>query len=228
VDNPFGTIDELFPEPAIALVRIIHANQEATRIEPWRRRQLVNFITILAVLAGEFKKSYQRKNLGAFGWATRCLLELSIWIDYCNLSNEHAKAFYDDEVRDAYGLSKAMEVYLRAKGKEHDFMQKTKDAVIGHAQSLGISDPYDDFKRVADAAEEVGRKEEFSSTNKMLSKFAHPTAYAINTVVNIKDPVFYEFLREIGTPLIVNSYSKIRDVTISCFPEARGNIKDRV
>lgn len=226
MDEPFKPIDELFPGPAIRIVRTITSrNREMQKIEPWRQGQLVNFTTTLAVLAGEFKKAYERKSLGALGWAARSILELSVWIDYCNLSDEHAKTFYHDEVRDAYGLSKALEAYLQAHGKEHDFMQKTKDAVVGYAQSLGISDPYDEFKRVSDAAAEVGRKEEFSSANKMLSKFAHPTAYAVGRVIEIRDSAFYEVILELGIPLIVRSYSGIRDVAASFFPEAEPELQ---
>jgi hypothetical protein len=53
------------------------------------------------------------------------------------------------------------------------------------AQSKGVLELDDEFKRVSEAAQEVGRPT-FPSANKLLSKFAHPTALAIHTVASVE------------------------------------------
>jgi hypothetical protein len=40
----------------------------------------------------------------------------------------------------------------------------------------------DDFKSVSSAAKELGRGDEFKAPNKLLSKVAHPTAWAVHVI----------------------------------------------
>lgn len=222
-DDLFKPLYELFPEPAIELIRLLASqNAEHKRIEPWRERQIMNFFTILTVCAAEFQKAHQRRSIGAFAWATRSILELSVWIDYCNVSDAHAKRFHEDELRDASGLLAALASYDRQTGGNDDrFFEKKMDALSLRARELGITDPNDEFKRVSEAASEIGRKHEFTSVNKMLSKLVHPTAYAVGTIIRIDDSSFYEVMLEIGVPLIVRSYSKLKSAIVTYFPEAR-------
>ena len=222
MDAVFKPLDELFPEPAVQLVEFLgKANRKHKRMEPWREKQLVDFIVILGVCSGEFRNAYGRKSMGTFAWAARSILELSVWIDYCNLSNEHAKRFYHDELRDAYQLTKALESFALVQGQRSTVYKETMDALVLHAQKLGMSDPYDDFKRVSDASAEVGRKDEYAAMNKMLSKFAHPTAYAVSTIIrnDSGDTVLYDCILHDGIRLVRSSYQKIKDVTLSRFPE---------
>jgi len=64
--------------------------------------------------AMDLEPAYLRRRIPALAWAIRNLLELSIWIDYCNLSEQHAKRFSDDRLRDLRGLSKAVQQTVEA------------------------------------------------------------------------------------------------------------------
>lgn len=131
--------------------------------------------------AMDLERAYLERRITTLAWATRNLLELSIWIDYCNLSNQHAKRFSDDSLRDLYGLSKAVQRTVEVEsGVKSTDMDRALSNLAQFAQSLGIQALEDDFKHVSEAAKELGRLQKFQAANKLLSKFAHPTAWVVH------------------------------------------------
>ncbi len=114
-------------------------------------------------------------------WLARNLLEIFIWIRYCNVSEQHAKRFHDDAIRDFYGYCKALQG-LNVSGDQK--LQESIDNLVkgysNFAKSQGIIEVADDFTRVSKAAEELGEAKLFQSQNKIYSKLAHPTAMAMD------------------------------------------------
>jgi hypothetical protein len=180
-------LKKLFPNWAMLLmVQFTVANARSKKLPKWREDQLVSFITMLGLSAVDLTQGYRERRITKLAWATRNLMELSVWIDYCNLSAQHAKRFRDDTMRDLYGLSSAVQksVVIESGAKDRTLEQKLEE-FANFAQSKGVQDLDDDFKRVSEAAQEVGRPA-FGSANKLLSKFAHPTALAIHTVASVE------------------------------------------
>lgn len=75
---------------------------------------------------------------------------------------------------------------------------------------MGIEDLGDDFKRVSEAAGEVGRREEFLSPNKVLSKMAHPTAWVVETIHKIEENKFYDLILRDGSKLALDGFAKFK------------------
>jgi hypothetical protein len=115
-------------------------------------------------------------------WRARNLLELSVWSLYCAKGRAHARRLYEDAGRDVLGLYSAFEKWGTATAKETDFLalfSSAKQELSSRAAAEGIASLDGDFRRVNEAAEEVGIGEHFRLSYKMLSKFAHPTAMRI-------------------------------------------------
>lgn len=108
-------------------------------------------------------------------WLTRNLLELGIWIEYCATSSDHAKEFVLDSARDAHDAMNIPDGVLATeyslKDEREKLVQKTKDD--------GFETLDEKYKSVSSAAKELGKAEAFKHSNKLLSKFAHPTALHI-------------------------------------------------
>ena len=100
-------------------------------------------------------------------WLARNLLELKVWVAYCATSRQRAEEFFDDALRDMIEMNSKF---------------STESATTNAAK--GAVDPFKPphkFKRVSDAASDVGMKDLFDYHNKQLSKFAHPTALSVMT-----------------------------------------------
>ena len=163
----------------IAAMRV--ENKKSKKFPKWREGQIATLGLKLTQSAMDLDRAYMEERMTTLAWAARNLLEISIWIDYCNLSEERAKRFYDDAMRDLYGLSQAVQRVVEVKAGTKDKGLEDKISEFAKfAQSTGIQELGDDFKPVSDAARELGRLDEFRGLNKLLSKFAHPTAWAIH------------------------------------------------
>jgi len=104
------SLHEFFPERAQGLAHFL--DERMARRPDWKNGgsgSSGNFIQTLILSAADLKRAFVEKRITTLAWTTRNLLELSIWIDYCNLSEVHAKRFRDDAARDLYGLSHAVQ-----------------------------------------------------------------------------------------------------------------------
>jgi hypothetical protein len=84
--------------------------------------------------------------------------------------------------RDANNLLKAFQKWGEATSQSPDWFQQGADARDGLANAAnkrGVASVDGQFTNVADAAEEIGIPHHFKLMNKLLSKFAHPTAILI-------------------------------------------------
>ena len=122
----------------------------------------------------------ERGDVALLAWRARNLFELSVWATYCARSRENARRLYEDAGRDVRGVFDAFIKWGTKTAQGTDWLIPIEKAVDDRAQealSAGIESLEGRFKEVRDAAEECGI--ESTLTNKMLSKFAHPTAMRI-------------------------------------------------
>lgn len=211
---------EFFPERARGLGAFLkHANAEEQKVEDWRERQLINFIESLILSATDLERAFVEKRITKLAWAARNVLELSIWIDYGNLSAANAKRFRDDAARDLYGLSQAIQsLHVSETTLEQPDLKKAQQQLAAFAQSWGISSLEDDFKKVSAAARELGREKTFVALNKLFSKLAHPTAWAVNSVRSIEaDAGLRQMFLCDGIEMATDSLTSIRTFILTIF-----------
>lgn len=92
-------------------------------------------------------------------WRARNLLELSVWSLFCAKDRPHARRLYEDAGRDVLGIYSAFEKRGTATAKEADFLalfSTAKRELSSRAAADGIASLDGEFKRVNEAAEEIG------------------------------------------------------------------------
>ena len=115
-------------------------------------------------------------------WRARNLLELSVWSTYIARTRENARRLYEDAGRDAKDVLDVLAHWGEGAGLPVDWLSRIADGKSDlslRAASEGIESLDDPYLRVEGAAGECGLKDKFKVLNKMLSKFAHPTAMQI-------------------------------------------------
>jgi hypothetical protein len=175
----------ILPTRAEVVLRDLRAwNSKSRKIEEWREEQLRNFLTSLIRNARELESAIVDKQTPRIAWVTRNLLELAVWVQYCNSSNERAQRFAVDSARDFFGLSKAFKGFFAGQNVDFGTIDKLegefKDAI---KQEFGITEVDEEYERVSKAAKDVGFAR-FQIVNKICSKFAHPTAWLVSTQDN--------------------------------------------
>jgi hypothetical protein len=125
------------------------------------------------------KKTYALgAQISMVAWLARNVLELLIWIRYCAKSPELAQKFLTDAIRDTI---ETLEVGTKLVPNA-DQLTGAKDTLVKMATEDGYEDLDEQFTMVSAAAKEVGAADAFRTFNKMLSKFAHPTAMLIFSI----------------------------------------------
>jgi hypothetical protein len=124
----------------------------------------------------------ERTDPSLLAWRARNLLELSVWSAYFARSRENAWRLYEDAGRDAKDVLDAFERWGQTAGQPIDWLSaiaEGKNDLSLRATSEGIESLDARYMRVEDVASQCGLKDMFKVTNKILSKFAHPTAMQI-------------------------------------------------
>jgi hypothetical protein len=204
----------ILPTRAEIVLRDLRAwHSKAREIEEWREEQLRNFLTSLIRNVRELESAIVDKQTPRIAWVIRNLLELAVWVQYCNSSNERAQRFCVDSVRDFFGLSKALKGFFA--GQDVDFSNidkfeaEFKDAI---KQEFGMAEIDEEYERVSKAAKDVGFAR-FATVNKVCSKFAHPTAWLVSTPDNPeKEEGLCTFLIVEGARSADEAYDNIRGV----------------
>jgi hypothetical protein len=115
-------------------------------------------------------------------WRARSLLELSVWSIYCSRDTENARRLYADGGRDVLGLFSAFVKWSAATGQESTdagAADQAKSELRRKAAVQGVESLEGKYKEVSEAAKEVGMGDHFALSNRLLSKFAHPTAMQV-------------------------------------------------
>jgi len=178
-----AALHNYYPDAATRLSeKIAGLNKENKVFDGWREEQLHKFIYVLKINAEELERGFTEKKAATTAWAARNILELDVWIEYCNLSDSHAKRFKDDSMRDLIGaFNIIISMVTELNGKKEAAWDQAQQAVEKGGQSLGIADTK--YLQVHDAAEELGRRNKFTLVNRIYSKFAHPTAWVVDSAL---------------------------------------------
>jgi hypothetical protein len=193
--------------------RLKTKNRKFGTLENWRVLQIETLLRILVETSSDLVTAYMRKRLATVAWLTRNLLELSIWIEYCTASEDNARCFSNDCLKDIIGTASSMEqldllkcrnardFLLGNVGRVFDPIEAQKmineaneafetaaaqltdtepfigeDVLLKMSSVVGQDSIRDNHSKVGDVARSLGRGEVFAKQNKLLSKFAHPTA----------------------------------------------------
>ncbi len=143
------------------------------RLAPVRKDLQKLFVTAVEENLADLEQANITGRLETVAWLSRNLLELSTWIVYCLQSEMNAKQFVLDSARDA---NDAIKIPVEVFGYSFEQAQQQNRS---NAELYGFETLDDKYTRVISAAEKLGKKKQFVVTNKLLSKFAHPTAMAI-------------------------------------------------
>jgi len=130
---------------------------------------------------------YTDDDLAIVAWHARNLLELGVWSIYCTKNKGNARRFYEDAGRDHHDIL----VKLKEWGeKTHQGSEWKKENNNGlkhftkAAAKKNVLDLDSKYLRVSNVAKGLGLGENYEMANKMLSKFAHPTAgYVVLPIV---------------------------------------------
>jgi len=126
----------------------------------------------------ELRASYVNSNLNRIAWASRNLLELSVFTKYVLKSGVNAKRFADDRLVDGCELV----ISLRDLERHHDPSAPTPgldDALKRmEAQKTAENATATRHLETGALAKEVGMEQEFRSMNRVSSKLVHPTAWS--------------------------------------------------
>ena len=127
-------------------------------------------------------RAAERTDPSLLAWRARNLLELSVWSTYFARRRENARKLYEEAGRDAKDVLDVFERWGQAAEPPVDWLSAIADGkndLSRRAATEGIESLDGPYMRVEKAADECGLKDMFKNMNKLLSKFAHPTAMQI-------------------------------------------------
>jgi hypothetical protein len=170
-----------------ALKSLQNSTTHKSRLKDWHEDMLYHLAAEVELNAGRmyWLLEHREQSLPTLAYLVRNLLELNVWIKYCCKSEKNAQRFYQDRWRDGKGFQKAVENLMCAIPTAADTspiqtaLGSLTETLDQTALAAGISSLDDDYKRVTNAAGEIGIKKFFVATNTLLSKFAHPTAMTV-------------------------------------------------
>jgi hypothetical protein len=139
-------------------------------------------------------------------WLTRNLLELAVWTSHCAESEANSKEFVLDAARDVHDAMDLPDGMFSTT----DSFQAERRAAIEKTQQDGFETLDERYRAVSKIAKELGKGLEFQNLNKLLSKFAHPTALSvINNHAAANDTLKHKFHR-IGASIGAHTLDLIR------------------
>ena len=126
-----------------------------------------------------FLKIGYRQSTAVLSWAVRNLLELSILAKYISLSEKDAKRFVDDRIIDAIEWFESFEAWNAHEDPQRQLPELDQILLRLRAQKASAGITATKVLRVEELARRVGMGAEFKHTNKVCSKFIHPTAWSV-------------------------------------------------
>jgi hypothetical protein len=136
-------------------------------------------------------QAYTAEHIQQIAWATRNLLELSVWTDYCAKSSNNANRFLTDALRDGMGIFRAMENLsslatknprtLKNLAANKVMIDTAKRQLSDGAVKLGVSNLDHRYKKLGAVVKELGETQATAYNNAiaLLSKFVHPTSLIV-------------------------------------------------
>ncbi|HEX4135111.1 MAG TPA: hypothetical protein VHY84_10915 [Bryobacteraceae bacterium] len=213
-----------YPARASQLMQhLVTRNQSEHLIADWREQQMVKFIFSLTYNVDELLHGFNQKRIWKLAWAGRNLLELAIWVEYCNFSPANAKQFRDDSSRDLLGTGRSIQKQVELSvGKPNAERHKAMNELVKMVDDqFGVSDLGDDYTKVVEAATSLGRKNDFAHANKLLSKYAHPTAISLNSSLPSSaefDAGFRDMFLSEGAEYATRAITLLKDEIVRIYP----------
>jgi hypothetical protein len=178
------SLKAVFPSRTRELLKSVLTSEADQKIPSWRAEQLIKFIGLIEWFVEDVHEAYEKERVMTISWLARNLLEVFVWVRYCNLSEAHADNFDKDVMRDFFGYGKALDgLNIHGDPELKRSLDELLKGYAGFARAKGIPEVADDFTRVSKAAEELGEAKLFLSMNKIFSKLAHPTALAMDAAL---------------------------------------------
>ncbi|MGA8741338.1 MAG: hypothetical protein WB561_09155 [Terracidiphilus sp.] len=222
VGEALATLEQ-FPGRANRIsIYLTGANRTTNRLAAWRASQLAQFLGLLSQNVEDLREGYSQQRITKIAWAARNLLELSIWVDYCNLSDSNAKKFNDDTGRDLLEFGQITQKVFDAygSGPSAELNAVMQEMVKVAPSKFGITGIEDDYTKVREAAEVLGAHSRYAANFKRYSKYAHPTALAMHSVlpgvIEVEEGLRNEFLKD-GAHFSSAALSGIGDVVLKSF-----------
>ncbi len=167
-------------------------------------------------------KHIEEKNVQYAALAVRNLLEVAIWTEYCGKSKENAERFFGDAVRDVNGIMAACNRMSESATVLPDNWNSdwsvAESSLKRMAARVGIQEFDPKFLPVSEAAKEISPEIGivFSKLNTILSKFVHPTAFSVKSVLPPKTVAsLTSMFLPIGAQLITDLLSEVSKVALT-------------
>jgi hypothetical protein len=159
------------------LLDIITSRKSQGSVEPWFADLVTKLLLSVDRVRYDLLKTMEQEAISGAAWNARNLLELWIWLKFSAPSQDNARRFFEDALRDMQGLTDALSKMHAERGLPNEFEASARDKLAELArEKLGLDSLDSGYLYVADAAKAIGLADSFGSTNRFLSKFAHPTA----------------------------------------------------
>jgi hypothetical protein len=172
-------LQTVIPNRLQQLLDIIVSRKSQGNVEPWFADLVHKLLLSVDRVRYDLLKTMEQDAVSGAAWNARNLLELWIWLKYCAASRENARRFHEDALRDMRGLSDALSKMHKQQGIPNEFEASARVQFELAREKFGLDSLDSDYLGVGDAAKAVGLVDQFGSTNKFLSKFAHPTAVLV-------------------------------------------------
>ena len=76
-------------------------------VDSWYANLITKILLSVGRTSRDLLKTMEEESVSPAAWNARNLLELWVWIKYCAASQENARRFYEDSLRDMQGLTDA-------------------------------------------------------------------------------------------------------------------------
>jgi len=157
-----------------------HATEDAWYLQLFA--SLVSEVFSEYMLLKDAYSERKRRDAPLLAWRARNILELLIWSMYFSKNKDNARRLYEDAGRDALDIFSNFTAWGKTTNQPADWIDlftSAKNDLSRRAESEGIETLDGHFKQVRAAAKECEIEYHFVIENKILSKFAHPTAMRI-------------------------------------------------
>jgi hypothetical protein len=197
--------------------RLKKANKGYQYLPQWRETQIVHFLKAIALHVEELGKGYAFERADLVAMSARNLLELNIWVLFCNLSADKAEHFFYDCARDVRELMQIFQqLHSEVHGPEDRPFDKLHDRLREAVEEQNVKGYEEPYRRVHNATREVNLFSIFNGLNKICSKLVHPTSLMIN--LSEYAPQFNNWLFTVGEANATMAVSEIDKFIASHVP----------
>lgn len=194
-------------------------NQGSQQFPLWQELQLLGFIRYVGLYASDLKTGYSSSRLDSLAQALRNLAELDVWIEFCLASEENAKQFFDDMVRDTREVIEIHnKLHLHVHKATYEGFDDLFKTLTDSSSKLQVKNLKAKFTPVSQAAKDTGRDLKYASLYKLASKYAHPTALLL-TGRSDDEQVLMDRFYEGGSRLAYSCAINIQEIILKKYPK---------